>query len=246
MKFRVQSWRNAFLTSLLITALATVVPIVVVWLALWSVPLQAKWGVLVIAGVIPLLIAFPISMFAMYVVKTLHHALGRLDELVRFDPLTGLWQRAHFLREVEQHRNKKGYLALLDADRFKAINDTYGHEAGDAALKHLASTMAEVLGPNGDLARFGGEEFAVRLPMLNRIQVELLLSAFGTRLRSEGFVFRGQVLRPTMSMGVVAEDGTRTVSELLRAADFCLYRAKALGRDRYVFEELDERQALTA
>jgi diguanylate cyclase (GGDEF)-like protein len=96
------------------------------------------------------------------------------------------------------------------------------------------------------VARFGGEEFAIRLPRLSRSQAELLFSNLSTRLRLEGFEYKGQSLNPTLSIGVVAVDGVSPTSELLRRADACLYQAKTEGRDKFVFEALDERQALTA
>jgi diguanylate cyclase len=246
MKLVVKTWKSASLISVLITALATAVPLIVVGVALWSIPMSQKWGALVVSGAIPILITFPISIFAMYVLKTLHEALDRLDKMVKFDSLTGLMLRAPFLDEARIHRKQLGFLALLDADHFKKINDTHGHEAGDRALRHIAAILTDVIGRNGFVARFGGEEFAVRLPRLGRGQVELLFSNLSTRLRLEGFEYKGHSLKPTLSIGVVAVDGVSPTSELLRRADACLYQAKTEGRDKYVFETLDERQALTA
>ena len=246
MKLLVKTWKSASLISALITALATTVPVLVVGVALWGIPMSQKWGALVVAGAIPILITFPISIFAMYVLKTLHEALDRLDKMVKFDSLTGLMLRGPFLDEARIHRKQLGFLALLDADHFKKINDTHGHEAGDRALRHIATVLTEVIGRNGFVARFGGEEFAIRLPRLGRGQVELLFSNLSSRLRLEGFEYKGHSLNPTLSIGVVAVDGVSPTSELLRRADACLYQAKTEGRDKYVFEKLDERQALTA
>jgi len=246
MKLLVKTWKSASLISVLITALATAVPLVVVGVALWNIPMSQKWGALVVSGAIPILITFPISLFAMYVLKTLHEALDRLDKMVKFDSLTGLMLRAPFLDEARTYRKQSGFLALLDADHFKKINDTHGHEAGDYALRHIAAVLTEVIGRHGFVARFGGEEFAIRLPRLSRSQAELLFSNLSTRLRLEGFEYKGHSLNPTLSMGVVAVDGVSPTSELLRRADACLYQAKTEGRDKFVFEALDERQALTA
>lgn len=246
MRIIVKTWKRAAFISLMITALATAVPVIVVGLALWEIPMAQKWGVLLVAAAIPMLITFPISMFAMYILKTLHQALDRLDKMVKFDSLTGLMLRAPFLDEARSHRKQLGFLALLDADHFKKINDTHGHEAGDRALRHISNVLTEVIGRNGFVARFGGEEFAIRLPRLNRSQVELLFSTLSTKLRSEGFEYKGHTLKPTLSIGVVAVDGISPTSSLLRRADGCLYQAKTEGRDRFVFEHLDDRQALTA
>ena len=246
MNLRVKTWKLAVTISSLITVLATAVPVIVVGIALWSVPLALKWIALVISGAIPLLITFPISMFAMYILKTLHEAVDRLDDLIKFDSLTGLMVRAHFLDEARKHRNEQGFIALLDADQFKKINDTYGHDVGDSALRHLASTMLEVFASHGFVARFGGEEFALRLPRLHRKEAELLFAMLGTKLRTKGFEHMGHILTPTLSIGVAVVDGERSITESLRVADACLYRAKNSGRDKFVFEELDERRTLTA
>ena len=246
MKLLVKTWKLAGLISVMITTLATAVPVIVVGMALWRIPMAQKWGALVVSGAIPLLITFPISMFAMYILKTLHEALDRLDTMVKFDSLTGLMLRGPFLDETRSYRKQYGFLALLDADHFKKINDTHGHEAGDYALRHIAAVLTEVIGRHGFVARFGGEEFAIRLPRLSRSQAELLFSTLSTKLRSEGFEYRGHTLKPTLSMGVVAVDGISPTSALLRRADGCLYQAKTEGRDKFVFEALDERQALTA
>lgn len=246
MRLRVKSWRHAVVISSLITALAVLVPITVVGIALWQFPLHVKWPALAISGAIPLFITFPIAIFSLSVLKSLDEALEQLDCLVKFDPLTGLMARTPFLSELKRQRGAGGYLVFLDADYFKLINDTHGHLAGDEALRYMASGMTEIVGSHGTVARLGGEEFAVWLPQLTRNQAELLLSALGTKFRNEGFDYRGVSIRPTMSMGVVAVGGERSISELLRAADVCLYRAKTAGRDRFVFEGLDERQRLTA
>ncbi|MEO9167239.1 MAG: GGDEF domain-containing protein [Aestuariivirga sp.] len=246
MRLIVKTWKLAGLVSAMITALATAVPIIVVGVALWRIPMSQKWGALVVSAAIPIFITFPISMFAMYILKTLHEALDKLDKMVKFDSLTGLMLRAPFLDEARNCRRQSGFIALLDADHFKKINDEHGHEAGDRALRHIATVLTEVIGSNGFVARFGGEEFAIRLPRLGRSQVELLFSTLSTKLRTEGFEYKGHTLYPTLSMGVVAVDGVSPTSALLRRADGCLYQAKTEGRDKFVFETLDERHALTA
>src|SRR5471032_1046350 len=116
MKLLVKTWKLAGLISVMITTLATAVPVIVVGMALWRIPMAQKWGALVVSGAIPLLITFPISMFAMYILKTLHEALDKLDTMVKFDSLTGLMLRAPFLDETRSYRKQYGFLALLDAD----------------------------------------------------------------------------------------------------------------------------------
>ncbi len=247
MGIRVRNWRAIFLFSAAITAVAVAVPVVVVEGALWQVPFWAKLPILSVAALIPFFIAAPISVFALYIVKTLHLTIDRLDQLVRFDPLTGLLSRMQFMVFTEENRVQGGHLILADADKFKVINDTHGHAAGDEALKYLAASMQQVFGAHGLVARVGGEEFAIFLPRMARPQVELLLSALGTKLRSTGFNFRGRQIVPTISAGVVVVDPQSTLSNLMARADEALYAAKSGGRDQFVFDEkLDDKTILAA
>jgi diguanylate cyclase len=247
MSFRVRSWRSVFLVSAAITAVAVAVPLLIVGGALWKFPLAAKLPILLIAGLIPLFIAGPISVFALYIVKTLHKTLDRLDYLVRFDPLTGLLSRMQFLAFAEENRSQGGYLILADADRFKLINDSFGHAAGDEALKHLATAMQQIFSGHGLVARVGGEEFAIFLPKMERAQVELLVSILGTKLRNGGFDFRGRRIVPTLSVGVVAIDSQSQLATFMARADQALYAAKRGGRDQFVFDEtLDGKASVAA
>jgi diguanylate cyclase (GGDEF)-like protein len=223
--------------SAAITAVAVAVPLLIVGGALWKIPLMAKLPILLISCLIPLFIAAPISVFALYIVKTLHKTLDRLDYLVRFDPLTGLLSRMQFLSYAEENREQGGYLILADADRFKLINDTYGHAAGDEALKHLAAAMQQIFGSHGLVARVGGEEFAIFLPQLDRQRVELLLATLGSKLRTGGFAFKSKQIVPTLSGGVVAIDSQSQLAAFMARADQALYVAKQNGRDQFVFDE---------
>jgi diguanylate cyclase (GGDEF)-like protein len=125
-------------------------------------------------------------------------------------------------------------VAILDIDHFKRVNDTFGHAAGDTALRQLAAVMTESLGASGALvARLGGEEFAAIVPNVD----EAGAVAVFDRLRADlsATLERGTGPRFTVSAGVAIHprDG-KSLTELLAAADAALYRAKAEGRDRVV------------
>lgn len=240
MYFRIRSTRQVWLCTLLTTGISVVVPLTIVVLALGPDFLVRFPSILAISGLIPLFIALPISLFAFNVVKTVNLTVEALDGLVKYDGLTGLISRMHFLRMLKENRKSGGHLAILDADFFKRINDTYGHEAGDYALKHMADAVKQVVGKHGFVGRMGGEEFAVYLPTCNAGQAHLLMIEVGTQLRSRGFDYSDAVICPTMSIGLVADKNTETSPSLFRRADRCLYMAKARGRDRTVCEtELD-------
>jgi len=161
------------------------------------------------------------------------------------DPLTGLWNYRYLKesvrREVERANRFDRKLAVLamDLDRFKEINDTYGHPVGDAVLVEFASRVKEVT-REVDLAfRQGGEEFVVLLPETDAAGGAKVAERLCAVIRDDTFDVEtgdgtGETIRVTVSAGVaVYPDHGRTVPEVLEAADDALYAAKAAGRDTY-------------
>jgi diguanylate cyclase len=246
MKFRVSNWKDVFVYSALITALAVAVPLVVVSIALWRYPFFVKLPILVISGAIPLFITIPISIFSMHMFKLINLTVGRLDDLIKFDAMTGLLSRTNFLHSVSEVRTKGGMLILLDADHFKKINDSHGHEAGDFALKYISNAMTQMVGSHGFVGRLGGEEFAIYLPQAEQQQAALLMASLGTYLRSRTMDYGGDKIKVSMSMGIVADRGNVAVASLLRRADQLLYLAKSQGRDCYRMEETLDEKAVSA
>jgi diguanylate cyclase (GGDEF)-like protein len=163
----------------------------------------------------------------------------RHRDLAERDGLTGLYNRRafddHLARAVAREDRQGGRLALLllDLDRFKQINDTYGHPAGDAALATAARLLGRLL-RKGDLgARIGGEEFAAILPGADERGALRLAERLRQALESEHPVFGGARLSVTASFGAAVwpADG-REPAALLAAADRALYASKQAGRNR--------------
>lgn len=152
------------------------------------------------------------------------------------DPLTGVANRRHLLRRL-QAAHEGGGLMLFDIDRFKRINDLYGHVTGDAVLTELVGRVRSVLRDGDILARLGGDEFALWLPGATPDKA----SEIGERIRSvvAARVLRavGHDVRVTVSVGIVVSPGpgVADATELLKAADAPLYAAKRSGRNRVVF-----------
>jgi diguanylate cyclase (GGDEF)-like protein len=176
-------------------------------------------------------------------VKKLQDELRRrndeLDEISRTDALTGLFNRRHLEEQLKAHvaaSRRHGHelgLVLLDVDHFKAVNDTYGHPAGDAVLCELARRIRGELRAEDIAGRWGGEEFLVILPhtgLTGTLQG-------GERIRSvvaaSPFRVTDVTATVTVSGGCSAEVGSGA-EELVRAADVGLYQAKASGRNRIV------------
>src|SRR3954469_12600523 len=155
------------------------------------------------------------------------------------DPLTGLLNRQALdlrLVELEQQAGLTGgsvCVILADLDRFKAVNDTYGHDRGDAGLRDCAYQMRKALRSFELIYRLGGEEFVVLLPGLDVDGGEEV----ATRVREAIATSQPGDLDLTVSLGVAAATGSELRPEaLLRAADAALYRAKRDGRNRVVVD----------
>lgn len=157
------------------------------------------------------------------------------------DHLTGLSNRRAFFEaaDLELLRRNKALrplsLIMLDADHFKAINDQYGHPAGDAVLCHLAATMKSVCRQIDILARIGGEEFAVILPSVNLADVMAVAERLRKQVQLIPAMYEQHVIAYTISIGVaVMDDSVSGFDALMKRADQALYAAKRAGRNRVV------------
>jgi diguanylate cyclase (GGDEF)-like protein len=172
----------------------------------------------------------------------LEAAKAAIEHNALHDSLTGLPNR-RYLDEVLRNRAEQAgrngtTLALLhiDLDRFKQINDTLGHAAGDAMLVHAAFTLSANSGPNDFVARIGGDEFVV---VSLAVDGEASLAALADRLIGKmrlPIVYEGHECRSGISVGIATEAGSEPdPNRLLINADIALYRAKSRGRSRYEF-----------
>jgi two-component system cell cycle response regulator len=162
-----------------------------------------------------------------------------LRELSTHDDLTGLFNFREFHRQLtEEAERSRRYgrpfsLLMLDIDHFKAINDTYGHLAGDEALRALATLIRREVRPMDLVARYGGEEFVMVLPETTGPGA----FALGERLRSliadhAIALPTGQTIRLTVSMGLATfPEDEDSLPQLISAADQALYAAKSAGRN---------------
>jgi len=163
------------------------------------------------------------------------------------DALTGVGSRKHMdleLARMFQHANARGEpltLIMVDADRFKAVNDTHGHPVGDAVLAKLGQRIAEVVGDRGIVCRYGGEEFAALIPGADRRQAARVAEKIRLSIASNSFdvsdrARAGTQITITASVGVAvltasAAKRLHSTHLLLQAADKALYAAKSSGRN---------------
>jgi diguanylate cyclase (GGDEF)-like protein len=172
-------------------------------------------------------------------------AENKLEELATTDALTGLKNRRKFDATIDAEwrraarQQERLALLMIDADHFKAYNDTFGHQAGDQVLIGIAICISDSVRRAGDCAaRYGGEEFAVLLPGLS--SMDALAVAEKIRLKVRQWSDESEI--NTVSIGVASMTPIAALdwSELLRIADKALYAAKANGRDQSVVANIPE------
>ncbi len=173
-------------------------------------------------------------------VHELELELERVSGLVRSDQLTGTLNRRGledaFERELARAARSGAALslALLDVDHFKRLNDRYGHQAGDAALVHLARVVQETLRPVDVVARYGGEEFIIVMPETPAADAVKAMTRLQRELTKRFFLHNQERLLITFSAGVAQWRAGEPVDALIARADQAVYEAKEHGRNRVV------------
>lgn len=234
--FRITSNRYVWMLVVLITFICVTAPVLSIAAALSFVPglpPQAYWAILSLAVIIPLLIAPPIAIGALSILRLLTVTIDRLDSCIRYDPLTNVLSRAYLLSQMREHLAGGGSFMMIDADHFKSVNDTYGHDVGDEALKCLAQVIRNALPPEALSGRLGGEEFGVFLPRLTNSEAGCVANTLCEAVRHAGRMIADHEINLTISVGVAQHAGENTIEKTMKLADEALYHAKRTGRDRY-------------
>lgn len=171
----------------------------------------------------------------------------KLERLTITDPLTGAFNRRFFLSQSktaleEAHAFDHPYsLIIFDLDLFKRVNDTYGHDGGDACLKMAVNVWEQnsrqhhettIRSTDSHLARIGGEEFAVTLPNTDLPSALIIAERIRSRLAESSIQSNNKTLKVTASFGVTTLKSHDTIDDLFRRADMALYQAKNQGRNQ--------------
>lgn len=184
-----------------------------------------------------------------YAVGTLRDITKRVQsrqqllELARTDGLTGLNNRKHFFelaeREVIRAARYGSPLTVLmiDLDHFKRVNDTYGHDAGDAVLRHFSQLMSEAMRDADILGRYGGEEFIVLMPQTDASQGREAGERLRKLVEESPTPWSGGSIHHTASIGLASSRSVLALENLIKKADEAMYQAKHEGRNRVMAAE---------
>nr|WP_258571096.1 diguanylate cyclase [Flavimaribacter sediminis] len=164
---------------------------------------------------------------------------GRMQDEAVTDPLTGLLNRRGFTRIIdhlpEKTLNSAGAVLVVDLDRFKMINDTYGHDTGDSVLVSVAKQLQSCVRKSDVLARFGGEEFVIVLPETSEVEARQVAERLRETVCAIRVTLDSDALPVTTSIGGHWDGNGINLLTALRLADRALYRAKQEGRNRTEF-----------
>ena len=241
--------RSIFVKSGLVTLVSMFASVAVAKTAMGLQGIALDTNGYLMSLVCPLVIAWPASAWTMAQKRaiamshdelaTAHAELARahamLAEQAVRDPRTGLLNREAFFDRLKgtADATHRGLLLIIDADHFKAINDTYGHESGDRALVEIASAIARGATTDALVGRIGGEEFAVYLPISDSDRARDIALNIRGEVAAIEFYPRGERRLPlTVSIGGAELTSSAEVTKAMRLADRRLYAAKGAGRDR--------------
>ena len=181
--------------------------------------------------------------------QQLNEELDRVRVLSMTDELTNLPNRRAFMRRLEDEVGRVqryGYplaLAIIDLDKFKFINDHFGHPAGDAILRAYSKSVLSIFRHHDMVCRYGGEEFAVLMPNTDHQGASCALKKIQKRVSELVIQHNNDSLKlPTFSAGLAVYRPGEPPSLLIERADEALYRAKELGRDRIQISDESERE----
>lgn len=183
----------------------------------------------------------------------IHERDVRLNQLAYYDSVTGLANRHYFKERAEQavgnalRYGSRCCLMFVDLDRFKAVNDSLGHDVGDELLQAVAQRLSTTLRNNDVVCRIGGDEFAVILENVKNLNDVGRLAQKMIDALQESFSLRGQDVSIGASIGIsVCPEHADSMAELLRCADIAMYQAKSQGRGQFRFYRPDFEPSQTA
>jgi len=218
----------------IMTALSAVLSVFVAWLFSFVIDVPNYHVHLFLAFVIPFFVTPLFSYLSAISMRELQRARKRAVDLAWLDALTGLSNRRAFFdmaRRIDGSAHASRGVLFIDIDHFKAVNDSYGHDAGDAVLKHFAELLGGCTRTEDFVARIGGEEFAVHAVDVELAGLAAIANGLLARVRTSAVAYGSEVIRYRVSIGGAIADPALPIDKLLSLADTQLYDVKRQGRD---------------
>lgn len=163
---------------------------------------------------------------------------SQTDKLTKLRNRMGLHSDyvTRYLKLMQGEEKKTVSIIMCDIDHFKKVNDTYGHNAGDAVLEHVAKNLKDSVRDSDEVYRWGGEEFIAFVPTANLEKSAEIAERIRKRIEDSVCTFEGTDIKVTMSFGCAEIDPNVSVEDNIKVADERLYKAKETGRNRVVIE----------
>jgi diguanylate cyclase (GGDEF)-like protein len=183
------------------------------------------------------LINWSITLTLGYFINKSYKLFLQVEELTLTDSLTGIYNRRYldlFMEKsipISKKTNSPSVFMMLDIDHFKKVNDNFGHQCGDEALKHTSSIIKNFVRKSDVFVRFGGEEFAVILPNTNVAEGLIIAERIREAVEKSEFIYKNEHIHLTISIGVSIYNGD-TAEEFIGKSDNVLYKAKENGRNQ--------------
>ncbi len=174
--------------------------------------------------------------------KNIERRVGELENLAYLDALTGVPNRRYIelkvkqaIQEVEQFRRNVG-LVMVDIDRFKQVNDQYGHETGDSALKAVCNTLTHSLRSGDTVGRWGGEEFLVITADVNCATLAVFAERCRMLIDESAILVNDGYIQITVSLGATLVNPDDSEQSAIKRADELMYKSKVAGRNRVTLD----------
>jgi diguanylate cyclase (GGDEF)-like protein len=170
--------------------------------------------------------------------KKLQSSFTVIREMAIHDDLTGFYNRSHLMDLIESENNRSVRtgsvfsLVMMDIDKFKKINDTYGHQIGDQVLRTFAAVIRSILRKTDFCGRYGGEEFLIVLTQTDLQAAKLFAERIRDCVENSFFPDLGPDSRVTVSIGLAEHRMQENIEKTISLADESLYKAKKRGRNR--------------
>ncbi len=240
MRLRFESDRDVWLFAGGVAIVSSFVSLLGIFLiyVIWGRSGFELENAIVFAGLLPIFVAGPISVWVGRTGLQLTRAQQNLRRLADTDPLTGLSNRRFFFSSASnilsshQDSQRESTLLIIDADHFKDLNDQYGHAAGDRALINIAEVLLASFRESDLTCRVGGEEFAVLLPGVATDRAKYMAQRVLDKIADSPIVYGNAIITFSVSCGITSIRPGDTLAGAFKRADDAMYRAKEQGRNR--------------